>query len=182
MNKSAASGSAAAADEQASRWVIRHSGQPLDAQTRAEFDAWYRADPRHAAAYDRLARIWRRMGEIDCGKLAIRPPRKRRSALALALVTAAGMTAYCLRDFQPDADYASGTQPLRVALPDGSRAILDAHSAIAVDFGPGKREVRLLSGQALFEATPRGADGPAFMVVTADASASSPSTRMCLPV
>lgn len=177
MNKAAAHGNATAADEQASRWVIRHSGQPLDAQARAEFDAWYRADPRHAAAYDRLARIWRRMGEIDRGKLAIRPPRKRRAALALALVTAAGMAAYSLRDFQPDADYASGTQPLRVALPDGSRAILDAHSAIAVDFGPGKREVRLLSGQALFEATPRGADGPAFTVVTADASATALGTR-----
>ena len=87
------------------------------------------------------------------------------------------MAAYSLHDFQPDADYASGTQPLRVALPDGSRAILDAHSAIAVDFGPGKREVRLLSGQALFEATPRGADGPAFTVVTADASATALGTR-----
>lgn len=121
------------------------------------------------------------MGEIDRDKLAVRAPRKRRAALALALalalVTAAGMAAYSLRDLPPGADYASGTQPLRVALPDGSRAILDAHSAIAVDFGPGKREVRLLAGQALFETTPRGADGPAFMVVTAQASATALGTR-----
>lgn len=145
MNKSAASGSAAAADEQASRWVIRHSGQPLDAQTRAEFDAWYRADPRHAAAYDRLARIWRRMGEIDCGKLAIRPPRKRRSALALALVTAAGMTAYCLRDFQPDADYASGTQPLRVALPEDQKASM---ITIKESFGSFRHRGDIVKNQA----------------------------------
>ncbi|OCZ67730.1 iron dicitrate transport regulator FecR [Achromobacter xylosoxidans] len=177
MSKTAARGNATSADEQASRWVIRHSGQPLDAQAQAEFDAWYQADPRHAAAFDRLARVWRRMGEIDRGKLAARPPRKRRTLLTLAVVTATGMALYSLRDFQPGADYASGTQPLRVALPDGSRAILDAHSAIAVDFGPGKREVRLLSGQALFEATPRGADGPAFTVVTANASATALGTR-----
>ncbi|NMU93837.1 DUF4880 domain-containing protein, partial [Achromobacter ruhlandii] len=177
MSKSAARGNATSADEQASRWVIRHSGQPLDAQAQAEFDAWYQADPRHAAAFDRLARVWRRMGEIDRGKLAARPPRKRRTLLTLAVVTATGMALYSLRDFQPGADYASGTQPLRVALPDGSRAILDAHSAIAVDFGPGKREVRLLSGQALFEASPRGADGPAFTVVTANASATALGTR-----
>ncbi|MCG2601344.1 MAG: DUF4880 domain-containing protein, partial [Achromobacter sp.] len=87
MNKAAAHGNATAADEQASRWVIRHSGQPLDAQTQAEFDTWYHADPRHAAAYDRLARVWRRMGEIDRGKLTVRPPRKRRAILASAVTT-----------------------------------------------------------------------------------------------
>lgn len=177
MSRTDALGPAASADEQASRWVIRRSGQPLDPQAQAEFDAWYHADPRHAAAYERLARVWRRMGEIDRGKLAARPPRKRRTALALALVAAAGITAYTLRDFQPGADYASDTQPLRVALPDGSRAILDAHSAIALDFGPERREVRLLAGRALFEAAPRGADGPAFTVVTADATVTALGTR-----
>lgn len=177
MSRTDALGPAASADEQASRWVIRRSGQPLDPQAQAEFDAWYHADPRHAAAYERLARVWRRMGEIDRGKLAARPPRKRRTALALALVAAAGITAYTLRDFQPGADYASDTQPLRVALPDGSRAILDAHSAIALDFGPDRREVRLLAGRALFEAAPRSADGPAFTVVTADATATALGTR-----
>ncbi|WZB64690.1 FecR domain-containing protein [Achromobacter xylosoxidans] len=88
------------------------------------------------------------------------PPRKRRTALALALVAVAGITAYTLRDFQPGADYASDTQPLRVALPDGSRAILDAHSAIALDFGPDRREVRLLAGRALFEAAPAAPTAP----------------------
>lgn len=177
MSRTDALGPAASADEQASRWVIRRSGQPLDPQAQAEFDAWYHADPRHAAAYERLARVWRRMGEIDRGKLAARPPRKRRTALALALVAAAGITAYTLRDFQAGADYASDTQPLRVALPDGSRAILDAHSAIALDFGPERREVRLLAGRAPFEAAPRGADGPAFTVVTADATVTALGTR-----
>lgn len=177
MSRTDALGPAASADEQASRWVIRRSSQPLDPQAQAEFDAWYHADPRHAAAYERLARVWRRMGEIDRGKLAARPPRKHRTALALALVAAAGITAYTLRDFQPGADYASDTQPLRVALPDGSRAILDAHSAIALDFGPARREVRLLAGRALFEAAPRSADGPAFTVVTADATATALGTR-----
>ncbi|WP_459668680.1 FecR/PupR family sigma factor regulator, partial [Achromobacter xylosoxidans] len=84
MSRTDALGPAASADEQASRWVIRRSSQPLDPQAQAEFDAWYHADPRHAAAYERLARVWRRMGEIDRGKLAARPPHKRRTALALA--------------------------------------------------------------------------------------------------
>ena len=166
-----------AANDEASRWVVRASGQTLDAQAQAEFDAWYQADPSHAAAYDRLARVWRRMGEIDRGKLAARPARKRRTALALELLTATGIAWHTLRDFHPGADYASGAEVLRVALPDGSTAVLDAHSAMAVDFGSDKREVRLLAGQALFNAAPRVADGPAFTVATPDASATALGTR-----
>ncbi|MBB1626587.1 FecR domain-containing protein [Achromobacter sp. UMC71] len=166
-----------AANEEASRWVVRASGQPLDAQTQAEFDAWYQADASHAAAYDRLARVWRRMGEIDRGKLASRPTRKRRAVLALALLAATGMAWHMLGDFHPGADYASGAQVLRVVLPDGSTAVLDAHSAIAIDFGPDTRTVRLLAGQALFNAAPRVAGGPAFTVTTADASAAALGTR-----
>lgn len=164
-------------DEQASRWVVRRSGQPLDAQAQAEFDTWYRADPSHAAAYDRLARVWRRLGEIDRGKLTARAPRKRRALLTLALLAATGLTWHTLRDLHPDADYRSSAQPLRVALPDGSRVILDAHAAIALDFGPGRREVRLLAGRALFDAVPRAADGPAFTVTTPDATATALGTR-----
>ncbi|WP_313388262.1 DUF4880 domain-containing protein, partial [Achromobacter aegrifaciens] len=29
----------------------------MDAQAQAEFEAWYRADASHAAAYERLARL-----------------------------------------------------------------------------------------------------------------------------
>lgn len=166
------------ATDEASRWIVRASGQALDAQAQAEFEAWYHADPSHAAAYDRLARVWRRMGEIDRGKLAAaRPARKRRTALALALLAGTGIAWHTLRDFHPGADYASGAEVLRVALPDGSAAVLDAHSAIAVDFSPGKREVRLLAGRALFNAAPRMAEGPAFTVATPDASATALGTR-----
>ncbi len=168
---------AEAANEEASRWVVRASGQPLDAQTQAEFDAWYHADASHAAAYDRLARVWRRLGEIDRGKLAPRPARKRRAALALALLAVTGMAWHALRDVHPGADYASGAEVLRVALPDGSTAVLDAHSAIALDFGPDTRTVRLLAGQALFNAAPSVAGGPAFIVATPDASATALGTR-----
>ena len=75
--------------EEASRWVIRQSGQRLDDEAHAAFEAWYRADARHAAAYDRLSRLWRRMGEIDRGKLGKRPARKPVSYTHLTLPTKA---------------------------------------------------------------------------------------------
>lgn len=164
------------AQEEASRWVVRHSGQGMDAQAQAEFEAWYRADASHADAYERLARLWRRMGEIDRGKLAPRRTRKRGAAAALA-VLAAWPAWQLLRAPHPGADYTTGAEVRRVALPDGSSATLDADSAIAIDFAPGKREVRLLAGRALFAAAPRAPGGPDFTVVTPDASAAALGTR-----
>ncbi len=164
------------AQEEASRWVVRHSGQGMDAQAQAEFEAWYRADASHADAYERLARLWRRMGEIERGKLAPRRARKRGAAAALALL-AAWPAWQLLRTAHPGADYTSGADVRRVALPDGSSATLDADSAIAIDFAPGKREVRLLAGRALFTVAPRAPGGPDFTVVTPDASATALGTR-----
>jgi len=165
------------AKEAASRWVIRRSGATLDAQAEAEFDAWYGADASHAEAYDRLSRLWSRMGEIDRGKLAAPRRAGKRAAAALALLAAAWPAWNLLQDLHPGADYASGAEVRRVSLPDGSSATLDAHSAIAIDFSAEKREVRLLAGRALFAAAPRPAGGPAFTVVTADASAAALGTR-----
>ena len=90
--------------EEASRWVIRQSGQRLDDEAHAAFEAWYRADARHAAAYDRLSRLWRRMGEIDRGKLGKRPARKLRGTALLALLTAAFAGWFGATDL-PQADY-----------------------------------------------------------------------------
>lgn len=164
------------AQEEASRWVVRHSGQGMDAQAQAEFEAWYRADASHADAYERLARLWRRMGEIERGKLIPRRTRKRGAAAALALL-AAWPAWQLLRTAHPGADYTTGAEVRRVVLPDGSSAMLDADSAIAIDFAPGKREVRLLAGQALFTAAARAPGGPDFTVVTPDASAAALGTR-----
>jgi len=165
------------AQEEASRWVVRHSGQGMDAQAQAEFEAWYRADASHADAYERLARLWRRMGEIERGKLAPRRTRKRGAAAALALLAAAWPAWLLLRTAPPGADYTTGAEVRRVVLPDGSSATLDADSAIAIDFAPGKREVRLLAGRALFTAAARAPGGADFTVVTPDASAAALGTR-----
>ncbi|MGB3435699.1 FecR family protein [Achromobacter sp.] len=165
------------AQEEASRWVVRHSGQGMDAQAQAEFEAWYRADASHADAYERLARLWRRMGEIERGKLAPRRTRKRAAVAALALLATAGPAWLLLRTVHPGADYTTSAEVRRVVLPDGSSATLDADSAIAIDFAPGKREVRLLAGRALFTAAARAPDGADFTVVTPDASAAALGTR-----
>ena len=156
----------------------RRSGQPLAPEAQAEFDAWYQADIRHAEAYDRLARIWRRMGDIDQARLAKRPARGRKATVAALLIAATAWPVWQFsRDAHPGADYASGNALRVVELPDGSSVTLDAESAIALDYAAGKRVVRLLAGRALFEAAPAAQGGPAFTVTTPDASATALGTR-----
>lgn len=163
--------------EEASRWVIRQSGQRLDAETHAAFEAWYRADARHAAAYDRLSRLWRRMGEIDRGKLAKRPARKLRATAMLALLAAAFAGWFGSTDPNAQADYTADAGVRRITLPDGSIAVLDAHAALALDYADGRRQVRLLQGRAQFEPVPRQSGMAPFSVITRDASATALGTR-----
>ncbi|MDH2053364.1 FecR family protein [Achromobacter marplatensis] len=162
--------------EEASRWVIRQSGQRLDDAAHAEFEAWYQADARHAAAYDRLSRLWRRMGEIDRGKLAKRPARKLRATALLALLTAAFAGWFGSTDL-PQADYRTDARVRHITLPDGSAVVLDAHGALALDYADGRRQVRLLAGRAQFEPTPRQPGMAPFAVITREASASALGTR-----
>ncbi|WP_199770882.1 FecR domain-containing protein [Achromobacter sp. AONIH1] len=178
MSAADARGRQASLAEQASRWVVRRSGQPLAPEAQAEFDAWYQADIRHAEAYERLARIWRRMGDIDQARLAKRPARGRKATVAALLIAATAWPVWQFsRDAHPGADYASGNALRVVELPDGSSVTLDAESAIALDYAAGKRVVRLLAGRALFEAAPAAQGGPAFTVTTPDASATALGTR-----
>lgn len=163
--------------EEASRWVIRQSGQRLDDESHAAFEAWYQADARHAAAYDRLSRLWRRMGEIDRGKLAKRPARKLRATAMLALLTAAFAGWFGSTAPRPQADYTADAGVRRITLPDGSTVVLDAHSALALDYADGRRQVRLLQGRAQFEPIPRQPGMAPFSVITRDASATALGTR-----
>ncbi|WP_454674564.1 FecR family protein [Achromobacter pestifer] len=163
--------------EEASRWVILQSGQRLDAKAHAAFEAWYRADARHAAAYDRLSRLWRRMGEIDRGKLAKRPARKLRVTAMLVLLTAAFAGWFGSTDPRSRADYTADASVRRITLPDGSMVVLDAHSALALNYANGQRQVRLLQGRAQFEPVPRQPGMAPFSVITRDTSATALGTR-----
>lgn len=177
MRSNASEEKAAQILEAASRWVVRHSDRESALPSCPEFEAWYRGDTRHAQAYDRLAILWRSIGEVDKTTLRKRPPRnKGRTAIAAAMLAAiAGY--YGTSAMSPAADYISGTQVQRVTLPDGSIVVLDADTAIALDFQSGRRQVRLLKGRALFEPVARQSDMRDFSVATPQAIASALGTR-----
>jgi len=161
--------------EDASRWVVRLSDTECDSATHAAFEAWYAASPQHAAAFDRLSRIWGTLGRVQPESL--RPRRRLGRAIAnglLALVVLGGALGGAAYDAP---DYRAQARIERVVLPDGSLAVLDAGSAIRLDFAQGRRTVTLLRGRAFFEVRPRGAGMAPFAVRTGQGTATALGTR-----
>ncbi|TKT76337.1 FecR family protein [Aquamicrobium sp. LC103] len=157
--------------DEALEWFVRSRNASLDATTRAEFDAWLARSPRHAEEFRNLEAIW---GSAAFGKAAesahagahaageaarrVSPARRpTRWAMGMAAAAAVLVLAVGVRQFPTimlywQADYVTATGgQSTVILPDGSSMILNTASAVAVDFEDGRRNVRLLEGEAFFD-------------------------------
>lgn len=145
-------------------WFVRLLDTPTDPATLAAYRAWREGDPRHARAFDRLTEIGG-MPELRSATLAHRstPPapvrqawRTRRAWLgamaASALLAVVGARLYPDLKTRWSADHRTDTGERReLALPDGSRLLLDSDSAVTVAFDGRERRVTLLRGQAWFD-------------------------------
>lgn len=158
------------AEDEARRWIARMASAEMSASELAAFKTWRAADPAHNRAFEEQRAIWRAAGESPL--LAYGPNRTRTSSrrhwrwspsrqglrvprpLAASSVAAALIGALV---FGPDiavmvrADHRTSIAVESVNLPDGSRAMLDAGSAIAISYTDGERRVELLCGDAWFE-------------------------------
>ena len=165
-------------------WLLRARQKPDDQQLQAELRDWRDATPENAEALRRAERVWSLTGRLapttadkwppipaSAGDADPSPPaaaplpvpdrprahRRRSRAWAAGIAVAA-----CLvMAFAPtirltlESDYRTAQNDRRsIELPDGSRAFLDADSAVAVTYTPGERGIRLLRGQAFFEVRP----------------------------
>jgi transmembrane sensor len=150
--------------DEAARWFAdRDSGLLTD---ESELRAWLAADPRHAQAFAEMEAVWSDLGGVtpSAAVRASLPPvaprmhgndnhRTRRwlsTALAasVAIVTIGVVGDWPMR-LRADAVTATGERRT-IAMPDGSRVILNTHSAVAFDYRPDRRIVRLLRGEAAF--------------------------------
>jgi transmembrane sensor len=157
-----------AVEDQALDWFARLRNATPGAAEQAEFQAWLRQSPRHAEAIEELEAIWGSpafaaatrglpvaVAAAHATPSRIRPARKLRTslgAIAAMLVVALGIwqaPALLLR-WQADHITAVGDRAT-IALPDGSTLILNTASAVALDFEDGRRNVRLLRGEAFFD-------------------------------
>jgi transmembrane sensor len=162
-------------ESDAADWLIRLEGD-ASPQTRADFEAWLASDPRHKATFIRLQKTWNYVdivqrlrpldGTIDeqvidkFGLPARLPeattpqPRNRTRLLAAAasiLLVAVGGVVWLLLERSGWQTYHTefgGFQ--RVALPDGSTAMLNTDSEIRARIGSNRRQIVLVRGEALF--------------------------------
>ena len=146
-----------AADREAAAWVAREDRGPLSPEALAERDAWLQADRRHQGAYARAHAAFAALGRAQALAAApeLRAPRRGRrvlmAGLAATVAACALGAALALLPRWPST-HASGAGGIaEVALPDGSRMVLNADSDARVRFDDDRREVVLVRGEALFD-------------------------------
>jgi len=149
---------------EAADWLLRRRGDELTADEAAAFDAWLARDPLNRTAYEAAERLMSDARTAILSDQALRdfdvaPRRRGTTKLAVAALLAAMAAAgFLLADdgrtwLQADAISNAGEMPV-IALPDGSTIQLNARSAVAHDFTPTVRTVRLLRGEAYFQVAP----------------------------
>lgn len=180
--------------DEARDWLVRLSTGPAPQADRIAFEAWRAADPDHAAAYRRAAKLWDGVAEMDALKnlepldkpmleervagvvnaleagwrKLIRPPAWGPAVAGLAAGAAAVALIVAPANTGPKNAYRTGVAEIsEVTLPDGSVVTLGARSAIDIDFTPETRRVTLADGEAFFEVS-KDASRP-FIVAAGDA-------------
>lgn len=151
---------------EAADWLAR-LGDSADEEDHASFRRWYDADRRHAEAYDRLAAIWSGASRVPAPPAATMidqgEPQSHRRTLGLAMAAClVGGIALALAlllgpRWLPSSaaeqlqTFATAVGEIReIALPDGSRLVLDSGSRVEARFGPSERLLTLSDGRARF--------------------------------
>lgn len=150
-------------DEQAARWTSRLDGGAMTPADRRELHAWLDEAPAHRTAFEYYQLICDDTTEAIPALAELSPiarpdpaPASRRwrgwwvaaAGVAAALVAGVSWTVPYFRDTRTVATIAA--QRSTLSLPDGSRADLNAQTALFTDFRRGRRFVRLEKGEAYF--------------------------------
>lgn len=137
-------------------WIVRLNSGEVDAAMLERFRLWRGHSAAHAEAFEYERRFWRELGGLAPVPVEVpaRPRFRRRAVLAGGLALAGGAAVVGLLP-QWQGDFTTGPGEIaEVALPDGTEALLNTDSAIALDFTGGARRVSLLRGEAEFRVTP----------------------------
>ena len=141
--------------QEATDWFVRLDSGRVSAAERHAFDVWL------CDAFAEVEKLWREFGAIETADaVAGRRPRAsrwKRAATGVAAAASLAVAAVFVFDLPTRlaADALTETGQMRtVDLPDGSKAVLNTASAIAIDYSANVRIVRLLRGEASFTVRP----------------------------
>lgn len=180
------------AEEAAEYFARRTSGAAP--RPRDDLEAWLRADPRHAQAYDDTQHIWAQAGELrdDDDLQALKAAdlaelrRQRRGwlgrvpmlATAAALVLVLGGYLFSRYHFAatPPVAYATVLGERRTEiLQDGSQVVLNTDTVLQASYARDRRDIELQRGEAQFEVA-KDAERP-FVVRAGDGTVTALGTR-----
>lgn len=145
----------------ARRWIVRMASGEMTDEDLMRFREWRAASPDHNAAFEQERRLWRALTLSPAQDQAVRASwkhmgRKRALKAGLFSLTAIAASAAIVL-YSPalrtwlQADQWTGTTIQTVALSDGSQAVLDSDTAIAIHYSANHRDITLLRGNALFK-------------------------------
>lgn len=159
--------------EQAAAWIVcLQDADPDDrARLEAECETWLAADAQRRKVFEQMRQMWR----------ALEPARERRRrgrrvAGGSALVLLAVLVAQLPWSYWNAEHRAAHGDIHRVALPDGSKVVLNSNSAVDVAYDEQARVVRLIRGE-LMAVVATDAAGRPFRVVGPHGSAAALGTR-----
>lgn len=148
--------------DEALAWIIRlHSGE-ASSQDRREYGQWRAQSAQHEAAAAEAEALWSDAGHLrQDGQTGLVYPGRNRQGLSrrrlLTGLVGLGVAGGGLAVSRPylrtlGSDYTTATAQTRaIDLPDGSRVILNALSALDVHFDGETRRLVLKEGQAFFD-------------------------------
>ncbi len=159
---------------QASEWLVTLHDRTVSLEQRTRFAAWLAADPEHARIYgvqksawaalagmphlldnEQAAETWQdSRGEGPLQKSQLQRYRLSFAAAAGVLLAVAALVLASWPDVRPDGSYATQVGQIKdIRLEDGSLMTLGASSRAEARFTEGRRQVRLIAGEAFFEVT-----------------------------
>ncbi|CAD6878854.1 hypothetical protein [Methylomonas albis] len=143
-------------DQEAAAWVAKFNSQTVTREDREQFSRWIAISPAHRQRFFTMRERWQTIGQAAQlpGPMQRKTAFYRHRLLAAASILLAVMLSAiypALRDnLNADAVAAVGEHKT-LRLEDGSILHLNTDTAVAIDFSPEQRRIRLLRGEAEIE-------------------------------
>lgn len=141
-------------------WTRRTSGTWTELDE-ADLQRWLAAAPEHQAAYEKVARVWSALGQLN-GRITRQVPQPARSRRPIIRAAAAVLAVACLSaavgsyywwNGKAVTWVAAGGETKTFSLTDGTLIVLDAGSEIESRIGARARHITLRRGEALLTVT-----------------------------
>lgn len=135
---------------EARAWALAVIGEDFPPARSVALEAWMKADPRHARAYDQAERTLLLLDEALATPLSARPARSAPRWIWPGAAVAAGLVAAAVLATPPTAIVSGPGQTREVALADGSHVTLAPDSSLRPTWRFARRAYVLQHGEAFF--------------------------------